>query len=319
MSGTRASLLLVLIIGLWPAPRGDCHGVALIPVFTLQEIQSGQFIGTWLIEPATTDPDQFLSFPPQCSYTSPHLNCGSKGLGGQIALNNPGVLESLLIVKVDWQKSASRSYTLSASQPHVVIFKGASGWLQACKTYIPLGISHILLGVDHLLFVLGLIWIVGCPWMLLKTITAFTLAHMLSLTGATLGWVGVQEQPVNAAIALSIVFIGVEIIKKQRGEGGLASTYPWLVALFFGLLHGFGFSGALANLGLPRADIPLALLFFNLGVEAGQIGFVLLVLALQWSHRTLDVHQPRWSEPLPAYAIGSIAMFWFITRFAAMF
>ena len=175
-----------------------------------------------------------------------------------------------------------------------------------------------LLGVDHLLFVLGLIWIVRTRWMLIKTITSFTIAHSITLAAATLGIVGVPERAVNAAIALSIVFIGVEIVKLHRGQVGLTVRHPWVVAFAFGLLHGFGFATALTALGLPPGDLPLALLSFNVGVELGQVAFVLLVLALQWALRVLTLEPPAWSRNAPAYAIGGIAAFWFIGRMTAI-
>lgn len=180
--------------------------------------------------------------------------------------------------------------------------------------YVQTGIEHILLGVDHLLFVLGLIWIVRSRWMLIKTITAFTVAHSLTLAAATFGLVGVPERPVNALIALSIVFMGVEIVKLRHGQVGLTARHPWIVAFAFGLLPGFGFATALTILGLPPGDLPLALLAFNVGVEIGQIAFVSLVLALIWAFRELQLRWSRWSESIPAYTIGGIAAFWFIDR-----
>jgi hypothetical protein len=187
-------------------------------------------------------------------------------------------------------------------------------WLDLADTYVNLGIDHILRGIDHLLFVLGLIWLVGRGWMLVHTITAFTVGHSLSLASATFGWVGVPERPLNAAIALSIVFVGVEIVKLQRGQVGLTARYPWVVAFAFGLLHGLGFATALTTLGIPQATLPIALLFFNVGVEIGQLLFVFVVLGLIWAHRQAEAVLPRWGAVLPAYAIGSVAAFWFLSR-----
>ena len=161
---------------------------------------------------------------------------------------------------------------------------------------------------------LGLIWIVGGGWRLVKTITAFTVGHSASLAAAAFGLIGVPERPLNACIALSIVFVGVEIVRQQRGEIGLTARYPWAVAFTFGLVHGIGFAGALAGLGIEPRLLPAALLFFNVGVEIGQLAFVLLVLALIWAHQRLHALIPRWGELIPAYAIGSVAMFWFIGR-----
>ncbi|MCG8443013.1 MAG: HupE/UreJ family protein, partial [Caulobacterales bacterium] len=177
-----------------------------------------------------------------------------------------------------------------------------------------IGVEHILLGVDHLLFVLGLMWISRTRWMLLKTITAFTLAHSVTLGAVTFGWVGVPESFVNAMIALSIVFVAVEVMNARAGRSTLTLRHPWAVSFFFGLLHGFGFANALINLGLPDAAVPLALLAFNIGVELGQIAFVFGVLALAWSYRVMRVAWPSWSQVAPAYAIGGLAAFWFYQR-----
>jgi hypothetical protein len=195
---------------------------------------------------------------------------------------------------------------------------GSGSAAAAARRYLGLGIEHILLGIDHLLFVFGLLLLVRGPWMLVKTITAFTLAHSITLALATLGLVRVPAPPVDAAIALSIAFLAAEIVHARRGRPGLAARKPWLVAFAFGLLHGLGFAGALTQLGLPPGEVPAALLFFNLGVEIGQLLFVALVLALGWALRQLQVSWPRWAAPLPAYAIGTLAAFWLIERVSGM-
>jgi hypothetical protein len=153
--------------------------------------------------------------------------------------------------------------------PLAALQAGSGSVAGAARRYLGLGIGHILLGVDHLLFVFGLLLIVRGPWMLIKTITAFTLAHSITLALATLGLVDVPPRPVDAAIALSIMFLGAEILRARQGRPGLTASRPWVVAFAFGLLHGLGFAGALMQLGLPPGEIPLALLFFNLGVEMG--------------------------------------------------
>jgi hypothetical protein len=175
------------------------------------------------------------------------------------------------------------------------------------------------LGIDHLLFVLGLLLIVRGVGVLLKTITAFTIAHSITLALAALGVVNVPPRPVDAAIALSIVFLGAEILHARRGRSGLTVRYPWVVAFAFGLLHGLGFAGALTGLGLPPGDIPLALLFFNVGVELGQLAFVLFFLVLVWAFCTLEVHWPKLTRPVPAYAIGTLATYWFLGRLFVLF
>jgi hypothetical protein len=173
--------------------------------------------------------------------------------------------------------------------------------------------------VDHLLFVLGLIWLVRGRWMLVKTITAFTVAHSLTLAAATFDVVGVPEQSVNAIIALSIVFVALEALRLRNGHpAGLSVRHPWVVAFAFGLLHGFGFAGALTRLGLAPEAIPAALLFFNVGVEIGQLAFVGLVLVLARAHRVLAAQLPRPLDAVPAYLVGGIATFWFGGRLAAI-
>ena len=151
----------------------------------------------------------------------------------------------------------------------------------------------------------------------MKTVTAFTVAHSITLALATLGVVHVPPKPVEAVIALSIVFVAAEILHARRGRTGLAARMPWIVAFTFGLLHGFGFAGALSEVGLPAGQIPVALLFFNLGVEAGQLLFIAAVLALVAGARRVRIAWPRWAELVPPYAIGSVAMFWVIQRVAA--
>ncbi len=186
----------------------------------------------------------------------------------------------------------------------------------AAAGYFILGIKHILTGIDHLLFVLALVLIVRSKSLLVKTITAFTLAHSITLALATLGLVHVPSAPVEAVIALSIVFVAAEILRSRRGERGLTERAPWLVAGSFGLLHGFGFAGALSEVGLPVNAIPQALLFFNLGVEAGQLAFVAVVLTVMALLRRRRL--PAWTPALPPYAIGCLAMFWVIQRTAAI-
>jgi hydrogenase/urease accessory protein HupE len=190
-----------------------------------------------------------------------------------------------------------------------------SNALEVAGTYFRLGVEHILTGVDHLLFVLALLILVKGIRRLIVTVTAFTLAHSLTLAGATLGLVHLPQPPVEACIALSIVFVAAEIL---RGRGGLTARFPWVIAFTFGLLHGFGFAGALREVGLPQKAIPVALFFFNLGVEAGQLLFIGGVFAALMASRNVLRHRrlqlPGWAWRLPPYAIGTIATFWVIDR-----
>jgi hydrogenase/urease accessory protein HupE len=186
--------------------------------------------------------------------------------------------------------------------------------LEVVGVYLTLGIQHILTGVDHLLFVLALLIITRGGWKLIKTVTAFTVAHSITLALATLGFVHVPSKPVEATIALSIVFVAAEIIYLRRGREGITSRAPWIVAFTFGLLHGFGFAGALSEIDLPQGHIPAALLFFNVGVEIGQLLFIAAVLSLVALLRHIRIRIPRWGELVPPYAIGGLAMFWVIQR-----
>ena len=186
----------------------------------------------------------------------------------------------------------------------------AGGWPAAI---LVLGSEHILGGIDHLLFVAGLLLLAVGLWPLVKTITSFTVAHSITLGAAVLGIVPVARAPVEAAIALSIVLLAREIVVGSRGGVGLVRRRPWVVAFLFGLLHGFGFAGALGEIGLRGADIPLALLSFNVGVEAGQLAFVVALLALRQATRHLHWHVPR-VEPALGYALGAVAMLWFFER-----
>lgn len=202
-------------------------------------------------------------------------------------------------------------------------FRAASGSVpHAARRYLVLGMEHILSGADHLAFVFGLILLVRTTGALIKAITAFTVAHSLTLGLATLGLVDVPPAPVEAGIALSIAFLAAEVVHGQRGRLSASHRYPWMVAFAFGLLHGLGFAGALSEAGLPSSEIPLALLFFNVGVEIGQLGFVAVILALRGMMRRLFERRgqpaPTWTAALPAYAIGTMAMFWLIERSGAL-
>lgn len=195
---------------------------------------------------------------------------------------------------------------------------GEPSTLEVITTYLSLGVEHILQGVDHLLFVLGLLLIVGSRGMLLKTITAFTIAHSITLGIATLGYASAPGPPLNAAIALSILFLGPEIVRVWRGQTSFTIRHPWVVAFAFGLLHGFGFASGLSTAGLPSAEIPVALLLFNVGVEIGQLFFVSVILLLERSFHILKIRWPRWVEAIPAYTVGGLGAFWTIQRITIM-
>jgi len=221
------------------------------------------------------------------------------------------LIDILLTIRL--QNGNQYSEMLKPSNPRYVIPKEPSKY-EVIKTYLILGVEHILIGIDHLFFVLALLLITVGFKKLIKTVTAFTIAHSITLSLSALGMVGLPGPPVEAVIALSIVFLAVELTKYYKGEKGLTMKYPWVVAFTFGLLHGFGFAGALADIGLPQAEIPLALLFFNVGVEVGQILFILFVLGFIFLMKRIKKNWPNWIQQVTPYAIGSIASFWLIER-----
>jgi len=237
--------------------------------------------------------------------------------GGTITIDGLTATQIDVMIRINFADGSSQSTILRPTNPsYTVPAPGTTG--EIAWIYLRLGIEHILQGIDHLLFVLGLLLIVGNRWMLLKTITAFTISHSITLGIATLGYASAPGPPLNAAIALSILFLGPEIVRVWRGQTSFTIRHPWVVAFAFGLLHGFGFASGLATNGLPSAEIPVALLLFNVGVEIGQLFFVLIIVMLERSFRTLEIRWPRWAEVLPAYTVGGLGAFWTIQRVAIM-
>ena len=245
------------------------------------------------------------------------VNCPGGIGGGKIHIAGLSATGTDVLVRLERLDGGKQVTRLTPSSPSFVA-EAAPGRFEVVATYLRLGVEHIVLGADHLLFVLGLLLLVKDRWMLLKTITAFTVAHSISLAIATFGYASAPVLPLNAAIALSILFLGPEIARSWRGETSFTIEHPWVVAFCFGLLHGFGFASALTNTGLPQAELPLALLNFNVGVEIGQLAFVFLILLLERSFRILEMRWPRWAELLPGYAVGSLGAFWTIQRVAMM-
>lgn len=222
-----------------------------------------------------------------------------------------------VLVRVERSDGTSQVTRLLPSNPAFVVEASARAG-QVARTYLVLGVEHILFGVDHLLFVLALLLVVKGAGRVVATVTAFTVAHSITLAAATLGLVRLPGPPVEAAIALSIVFVAAEIVHGANGRPGLTARWPWLVAFTFGLLHGFGFAGALGEIGLPQNAVPLALFFFNAGVELGQLLFVAAFAVAARLIASVRMAWPRWVELTPAYAIGSVAMFWVLQRVAAL-
>ncbi|MET0807383.1 MAG: HupE/UreJ family protein [Pseudoxanthomonas sp.] len=235
--------------------------------------------------------------------------------GAQVRIAGLESTQTDVLVRVERLDGTSETLRVMPDAPQFVLRASPSRW-NVARSYLALGVGHILSGIDHLLFVLALVILVRDRRRLIWTITAFTVAHSMTLAAATLGWVQVPAPPVEASIALSIVFLASEIAHSRAGRPGLTSEVPWIVAFLFGLLHGLGFAGALGEAGLPANAIPLALLFFNAGVEIGQLLFIAAVLAFMAMTRRMHWKPGEWSWRIPSYAIGTAASFWTIQRLA---
>jgi len=266
-----------------------------------------------------TPASETIAFQANAAYVErTSIACKGGLVGRTIAIGGlEATLTDVLVrsVRIDGSVQVAR---LSPSAPSFA-FEATPGSLQVARAYTVLGMEHILGGFDHLSFVLGLVLLVRGKWLLVKTITAFTVAHSVTLAAATLGWMRVSQMPVEAVIALSILFLASELAKRHRADAGLLQRFPWIVAFVFGLLHGLGFAGALREVGLPDSDVPLALLTFNVGVEIGQLLFVGTVLAAWAALRGLLARLPAWTHAMPAYAIGTMAAFWCLERVAPLF
>lgn len=323
----RQLLMLVLLLG----SRGLLAHESLPASLLLVEQQPLEFSVSWRVPAVQGGAALAISpqFPAECrvlrsapprmaassQVSDSWLHC-SEGLTDAL-IRFEGMAPTLInaVVRVQYLDGHSLTRIASPAEPRVQLQREQQETVDV-GGYFALGVEHILGGLDHLLFVFCLILLVRAPWTLIKTITAFTLAHSITLAAAALGYVQVPGAPVEASIALSILFLASEL-RRSRGEG-LVSRKPWLVAFCFGLLHGLGFAGALSEVGLPGDDIPLALLLFNLGVEAGQLLFVALVLLLLAVLRRLQARWPYWLQQLPLYAVGSLAGFWFLQRMGVL-
>jgi hydrogenase/urease accessory protein HupE len=252
--------------------------------------------------------------------------CPGGLVGERVAIDGLSATRTDVLARFVREDATTQTVRLTPEDTSFEVTAEPNAW-QVARTYLLLGIEHILLGVDHLLFVLGLLFLVSSWRRLVATVTAFTLAHSITLAAATLGWVNVPQTPIEAAIALSVMFVAAEIIHQASGRPGLTARAPWVVAFIFGLLHGFGFAGALREVGLPQSDIPIALLFFNVGVEVGQLMFILAVVTVLWLASRLMGKQaqgergPWRAEALirtpVAYVVGSTAAFWVVQRVVA--
>ena len=245
------------------------------------------------------------------------VTCAGGLKGGEFGIDGLNSTLTEALVRIQYETGDTEVVRLLPDAP-AFVSAGAQTSFEVAQIYFLLGVDHILSGLDHLLFVLALMLLIRDRWMLVKTITAFTVAHSITLAGASLGYFSLPQKPVEATIALSIAFVASELVKMKPNERRLSESYPWIVAFAFGLLHGFGFAGALKEIGLPQSDVPLSLLTFNLGVEAGQLIFVATVLiSLRVAGALITI--PRAPARLgAAYLVGTAAMLWLVPRITSL-
>ena len=243
------------------------------------------------------------------------VNCAGGLVGETMGIDGLSSTLTDVLVRLQRSDGTVQIARLTPDAPTFVVEAVPSAW-RIAGTYLALGVEHILLGIDHLLFVLTLLLLVEGWRRLVATITSFTVAHSITLAGASLGFVHLPQRPVEAVIALSIVFVAAELVHHRQGRPSLARSQPWIVAFSFGLLHGLGFAGALSEIGLPEQSIPLALLFLNVGVEIGQLLFIAAILVLgALAARALGALRPAWAwQTTSAYGIGAVAAFWTLER-----
>lgn len=269
-------------------------------------------------------PDTCIDTVPGARYPLPAaaaerrlVDCGEAGLPGQqISIRGLSATITDALVRVQMLDGQSQTTILKPEAPGFEVVESQSS-LSVLQAYLRFGVEHILFGIDHLLFVLCLLLLVDRIMPLVKTITAFTIAHSVTLGLAVLGFVHVPQPPVEAVIALSILFLASELVKARRGIPVFTRQRAWVVALCFGFLHGFGFAGALSEIGLPPTAVPLALFSFNLGVEIGQLIFIAAALIIIHGFRKMQFSWPDWSDQLVNYSVGTLAAFWCIQRVAA--
>ena len=266
-------------------------------------------IGNWL-----RDSTAMISYSETYLIKQWEINAGNENLNGQkVSIEGLDKTMTDVLVNIHFLNGDEITRLLKPVEPSFVVEQSQHTNVPVAA-YLQLGITHILFGVDHLLFVLGLLLLVKGNRRLVKTITAFTIAHSITLALATLHLVNVQQAAAEATIALSIVFLALELTRHYQGRDGLTYKYPWIVAFVFGLLHGFGFAGALAEVGLPAASIPIVLFLFNVGVEIGQLMFVAAALMFIWLLKNGGPRFPTWTRYIAPYFIGSLACFWLIER-----
>jgi hypothetical protein len=331
-----AALAAVVSFNLGAALRAEAH--ALQPAYLeLKLLPTGQYgivwkcpaagalplpISAWLPEGCSPRTAETAIWDGSAYVTRWVARCAGGLEGGRIRIEGLEQTSTDVLVRFELADGVTGARRLTNVDP-VLQIPTQPEPLEVVNTYLFYGVKHILLGIDHLLFVLALLMLVRGTRRIVVTITAFTLAHSLTLAAATLGFVHVPGPPIEATIALSIAFVASEIIHGRRGNPGLTERYPWIVSFTFGLLHGFGFAGALAEVGLPQKSIPIALLFFNVGVEIGQLLFLFVVFFLaalgRAAIRSVGLRVPASASAVPPYLVGSVASFWVVQRIVAFF
>jgi hypothetical protein len=287
------------VLALWKQPLMDTVGIAIAP-----HLSSG-----WLDKPPRREWQTPSHRIQEWTIPAPRAPLPDQ----ELRIEGLDKTITDVLVRIRFSGGAEQTQLIKPEQPYWHLPAGEKSGLPVTG-YLALGIEHIWTGIDHLLYVLGLILLVPNWRVLLRTITAFTIAHSITLGAAALHWIPVAAAPVEAVIALSIVYVAIELINARRGAIGIAQRAPWVIAFAFGLLHGFGFAGALAETGLPAGNIPLALLLFNIGIEVGQLAFVAVVLALLALGRRHAPRGAQWLVRGVPHAIGSLAAFWLIER-----
>lgn len=317
------ALLALLTLALWPTvARADDMRPGYLAV---REVAPQRYAVNWKA-PAKVR-KVIPSFPSDCQATSEpqrsfeaeallirwEIYCTRSLAGRSVILSGLQATPGDALLRYQSISGDVQAARLTPASPGTIIAAKPDRW-QVARTYFATGVEHILMGYDHLLFVLSLVLLLTGAWRVAATVTAFTVAHSLTLVATTLEWISLPRAPVEAAIALSIVFLAVEIVKRDSENPSLSERLPWIVAFLFGLLHGFGFAGALAEIGLPHGEMPTALLTFNLGVEAGQLLIVALAMGGLAIIRRLAGQALRPVITGAAYLIGIIASAWLIER-----
>lgn len=327
------ALVLALAVVLSLAHGAYAHSMAPA-LFEIKELGAGQYAIAWmvgLVQPLGVTLRPVL--PADCvEETAPAqtatassvttrwtVRCGSEGLVGRtVGVEGLATGKTDALVRITLADGRVVQGVLRGSDPELRI-PARPGRLDVFVSYGKLGVEHILSGPDHLLFVLGLLLLVGSPRLLVRTITAFTVGHSITLALAVLGIVAIPSRPIEVGIAASVFLLAVELTRAARPAPTLLRRAPYVMAGAFGLLHGLGFAGALSEVGLPSGEIPLALLSFNVGIELGQLAFVAVILGAGWLIRRVVTHRPVWVELGPAYLMGSLSAFWCLQRTAVLF